>query len=389
MTISLGVYGGSFDRPISPAESVGYRQALYQASATPQVSTHEMVFDSPNPHRTLLLVPMLFTSQDLAMTVRVDGISAIECFEYGGALYNRHNIEYGLSRDATGTFHLLTQDVWNQSKRAFAFEYPGMLVCRETAATYSSTGVVELNVVVPPGGFGLVATSASDGDMYTSITNADLIDIIPPNYCIFKVRETGLVTIEGGMVTRGLMYAGFSPANNPDALFTDGFARGTQGPEWLSAPNGLNINSNQWAGSGAGSTYNGAVVDTPIPPDQYAEGELIEISTLGTVRRGHLNVRDSAGSIRTGYSFWCVTDTTSYWRITRWVDGLEEVLVQGETAITAPARCRLEIQGTTIRAFVDGVKIAEIEDSTTAVGRPGCGAYRSSVKWDTFESGAL
>ena len=168
-------------------------------------------------------------------------------------------------------------------------------------------------------------------------------------------------------------------ATLPQPLASDAFNRANENPiagNWTSGPGNfadLQIvgNAVQSVTAGVdGAAYYNAVV---WPSDQWSEAQL---GALG-VEQGGPAVRLSATAV-TGYVFAVNNSGTSYF-IAKGVNGSTPILVSGAHAFAVGDVLRLEVQGSTLRAYVNGTLIDSVVDADIPSGNAGLWIYNHAA----------
>jgi len=185
------------------------------------------------------------------------------------------------------------------------------------------------------------------------------------------------------------------------ATVTDNFNRGDNatdlGGNWTDVrTNGLGISSNAAYSDIVDSDASSSVwTADSIGNDQYTE---VTITTLGAsvdFRNVQLLVRqtgDHEDNTQDGYGLQLFTgEPGTAWRIVRWDNSVETEIEAGAgITINAGDRFRIEIQGSTIRAYQNDMQLGGDEtDATYASGRPGLIIYGNTIRVDDFEAGDL
>jgi len=158
------------------------------------------------------------------------------------------------------------------------------------------------------------------------------------------------------------------------AIATDNFNRASLGANWTNAFGTVVINSNTRAtGSAAGENdafYNALTFSA----DQYAQAVITPSATdwAGVCVRA---------SVNNSYIF---EGTTSQWEIAKYVAGAFTELTAGSWTASAGDVFRLEVAGTTLRAFRNGVLVSTATDSSLSAGNPGVAFWSLDASFNAF-----
>lgn len=106
------------------------------------------------------------------------------------------------------------------------------------------------------------------------------------------------------------------------------------------------------------------------PNDQYSEAQLTVNSTTGGGQGVGLAVRGAAGAI-TGYSLIADHAASNNVALFKHNAGTPTTLITITQAWTDGATWRLEVQGTTLRGFLNGVQVITATDGVVTSGSPG------------------
>jgi hypothetical protein len=154
---------------------------------------------------------------------------------------------------------------------------------------------------------------------------------------------------------------------------------------------GLGVNANQ-AYSAAGVRSSLSTTGN-LPGDQWAEVTIAAPGTGGGARGVGLVVRGSGTSgngTESGYYFEVLTDGSNSYRIYK-VIGNTETTIVGPSAlpetVTAGDVMRFEVEGTTLRAYLNDALLATPTDVTFATGRAGLLVRGTAPRANDFESG--
>jgi fibronectin type III domain protein/lysyl oxidase len=163
----------------------------------------------------------------------------------------------------------------------------------------------------------------------------------------------------------------FPQATLPQPLGTDAFDRANENPiagNWTSGPGNFgdlqivgNVVQSVTAGVDGAAYYNAVA----WPDDQWSE---VELRSVGREQGGPA-VRLSATAV-TGYVFAVNSGGTTYF-IAKGLDGWTPTLASGAHAFAVGDVLRLEVQGNTLRAYVNGTLIDSVVDSDIPSGNSG------------------
>lgn len=158
------------------------------------------------------------------------------------------------------------------------------------------------------------------------------------------------------------------------ALYTETFdatptgftrVRSTTGTATVNASGGV---GNISAASSSSNQFFRKEFDTGSP-DMFAEMDILNIGSTGDQRLGLMIRCISTGAEDStavqNYYHMFVNPPVGVWTLLRWINGAATALV-ADTPTTLPAypyKIRLEAQGTTIRAYIGGVKMYDAADS--------------------------
>ncbi len=184
------------------------------------------------------------------------------------------------------------------------------------------------------------------------------------------------------LITR--TYDDFDRAALPDNL----------GTGWLDQRGaGLGVLNNQ-AYSAAGVRSSLSTTGN-LPGDQWAEVTIAAPGTAGGARGVGLVVRGSGTSgsgTENGYYFEVLTDGSNSYRIYK-VIGNTETTIRGATAlpetVTAGDVMRFEVEGTTLRAYLNDGLLTTETDLSIATGRAGLLVRGTAPRANDFESGGF
>ena len=184
------------------------------------------------------------------------------------------------------------------------------------------------------------------------------------------------------LITRA--YDDFDRAALPDNL----------GTGWLDQRGaGLGVLNNQ-AYSAAGVRSSLSTTGN-LPGDQWAEVTIAAPGTAGGARGVGLVVRGSGTSgsgTENGYYFEVLTDGSNSYRIYK-VIGNTETTIRGATAlpetVTAGDVMRFEVEGTTLRAYLNDGLLTTETDLSIATGRAGLLVRGTAPRANDFESGGF
>jgi hypothetical protein len=179
-------------------------------------------------------------------------------------------------------------------------------------------------------------------------------------------------------------FSSATPAAGTPAIYSDDFNRadGALTTPWVAVGGALAVASNKL--TSVGSDLNFYRYNQTFAADQWSEADV-----AGTVEGG-----TSIGpAVRINGD-----DLVYMWfsnipaRVTIWkrIGGAYTQLATNSTAPLAAFRARLEVQGTTYRAYIDGALVATGTDSSLATGQPGVlGANGAGATLDNWRGGDL
>ena len=174
-------------------------------------------------------------------------------------------------------------------------------------------------------------------------------------------------------------------ARSGPGVFTDGFNRadGAIGANWANIENSLVVVSNRAGGSSAATNVASATTPT-AGNDGYAQ---VEVATVGGTSMG-IMARMPGTVAHTGY-LWRYSGTAC--QLFKVVAGTATALGTAYTAtLTAPFTLRIEVSGSTITGYVDGVQRQQVTDTGLTTGSY-CGlrVVNTTARYDNFEMGNL
>ena len=168
-------------------------------------------------------------------------------------------------------------------------------------------------------------------------------------------------------------------ATLPQPLASDAFNRANENPiagSWTSGPGNFadlqivgNVVQSVTPGVDGAAYYNAVVWAN----DQWSE---VQLTGLG-VEQGGPAVRLSATAV-TGYVFAVDNSGTSYF-IAKGVNGNTPILASGAHGFAVGDVLRLEVQGTTLRAYVNGTLLASVVDADIPSGNAGLWIYNHAA----------
>lgn len=187
--------------------------------------------------------------------------------------------------------------------------------------------------------------------------------------------------------------ATFAVKPAPNEIATDAFTRSNGGVGAnYSTPTGtteVQVVSNTAQGPTDATTYVSSWSADTFDNDQWAEAD---VTLGGTSSEGAVYVRLATGGAFTGYGFIWDTAASGTYRIVEVTAGSEANIGSTSTGVgtTGTKTLRLEVVGTALTAYVDGVEVLTTTDATITAGEPGIGMYRSSgatATLDDFSAG--
>jgi hypothetical protein len=158
------------------------------------------------------------------------------------------------------------------------------------------------------------------------------------------------------------------------AIATDDFNRASLGANWTNALGAVVIDSNTRAVCSVAGENDAFYNALTFSADQYAQA----VVTLSTADWVGVCVRASANN---SYVFY---GSTSDWEITRWVSGVAGVIASGSWTASTGDVLRLEVVGTTLRAFRNGVLVSIATDTSLSTGNPGVSFWGTNASFNAF-----
>ena len=203
----------------------------------------------------------------------------------------------------------------------------------------------------------------------TGVVSVDTADLLA------TTSVTVTYTNSGGSdgVTFDLTVQAEAVPGTPD--FEDDFNRAdaeTLGANWISDSTGHRIRSNQaqQAASSSGSVV--SVIDQEFAADQFIQAEVqIVSSPAQTILGGVIARRDGANFYR------LEVRSDSEWRLRKLGTDVA-TLATGSAPLANTYLLRLEAQGTTIRALIDGVEVWSDTDASYSTGQLGISSFVSA-----------
>jgi hypothetical protein len=180
-------------------------------------------------------------------------------------------------------------------------------------------------------------------------------------------------------------------ATLPQPLATDAFNRANENPiagNWTSGPGNFgdlqivaNVVQSVTAGVDGAAYYNAVA----WPNDQWSE---VQLSGLG-VEQGGPAVRLSATAV-TGYVF-AVSDSGTTYFIAKGLNGNTPTLASGAHGFAVGDVLRLEAQGDTLRAYVNGTLVDSVVDADIPSGNAGIWIYdhAAGLTFDNWAGGGF
>lgn len=228
-----------------------------------------------------------------------------------------------------------------------------------------------------------------NGSLVTTRTDSD---ITSGNPGVFAYHESAsrLDTWQGGNFARAQISWAELEVRDPSSTSSDPFtnSNGTglaaHNSYWTVHGGTFTIQSNELEASNSGSdswaTYAGTFSD-----DQYAQ--CVASSTIVDGTFIGLIVRGNTSGTKTYYAFNWDSDSAFFYK---YVAGVYTSLATPSSYPVAGDTVKLQIVGTTLTAYINGVSVASVTDASIASGNPGVTGYNTAgTRLDTWSAASV
>ncbi|RFA24321.1 hypothetical protein CAI21_22105 [Alkalilimnicola ehrlichii] len=173
--------------------------------------------------------------------------------------------------------------------------------------------------------------------------------------------------------------------------FVDDFDRPdellAESPDWEDHEGAIMVESGTARASSPYSSRSARMTGS-VSPNQYAEIDIVNHTTGNSSVFPLVRVQSSGSN-------WYGLDVKNdgSWQLLRRVSGNSTTLDSGTVSLSLPVTARIEVQGSELRAYIDGNLVATESDTQYSDGAPGMRIYAdpdtAAVQIDEFRGGAL